>query len=100
MADYECYPLWGPQGNVDPFDLAITSKLATALLAWGEAYTATLNWSNPPASGFVDLPSAEEWLRWGAQLAAQLRDQGYPVEYVHGGQQPSELVAEKENSQG
>jgi hypothetical protein len=93
MADYECYPLWDQHGNVDPFDLTITLELANALLAWAEEYTETLDRSNPPASGFVDIRAAERWLRKGARLAAQLRDQGYPVEYFHAGERPSALVA-------
>ena len=95
MADYECHPLWRAVAvptNVDPASLDIPSDLAAALTAWGDEFTATLNRSDPAASGFPDEPTARRWLREGSDLAAWLRTQGISVDYFHEGKAPVELV--------
>ena len=92
MADYECHPLWESQEeglhNVDPFELAIPEQLAEALTEWAGQYTASLNQSDPTASGFRDRSEANGWLRRGSALAAQLRGAGFDVSYFHEGQSP------------
>lgn len=96
MADYECYPIWdvgAATANADPASLDIPLDLATALSAWGDEYTATLNRSDPAASGFTDERVAETWLAAGAELAARLRTQGFQVVYFHDGMAPRDLVA-------
>ena len=94
MADYECYPIWDPasMANVDPATLDLPPDLATALRAWGDEYTATLDRSNPAASGFPDVPSARSWLRTGDELAARLRAEGFSVDYFHEVESPSDIV--------
>lgn len=96
MADYECYPVWNAEAattNLDPGGLEIPRDLATALTAWGDEYTATLNRSDPAVSGFTDERAAQTWLRTGAELAARLRAQGISVDYFHEGQAPRDLVS-------
>jgi hypothetical protein len=93
MADYECHPLWEAGENIDPWSLGLPGDLAHALSAWGDDYTATLNRSDPRASGFADVPAASAWLLQGAHLAARLREEGFAVDYFHDGEHAPELVA-------
>jgi hypothetical protein len=82
MAEYESYPLWDSyEGlhNVDPFDLPIPGVLANAVTEWSDEYTATLNRSEPLASGFADVASGGAWLRAGAAIANRLREHDVAV---------------------
>lgn len=100
MADYGCWPLCDAAAatiNVDPAGLDIPRDLVTALTAWGDEYTATLNGSDQTASGFPDVPTAQGWLRTGAELAARLRAEGISVDYFHEGKSPSDLMAGDQN---
>ena len=100
MADYQCYPLWEAGeaiGNVDPRSLDISSDLADALIAWGNEYTAMLNWEDPASSGFADEATAEAWVLAGGLLASRLRDEGIVVHYFYEGGKPAgQLVARTE----
>ena len=93
MADYECHALWDAGVNVDPWSIGIPGDLADALGAWAAEYTATLDPSNPPDSGFADESAARAWLTHGDHLAAQLRLAGFAVDYVHDSQRAVDLVA-------
>jgi hypothetical protein len=100
MADSECHPLSESQEeglhNVDPFELAISEQLAEALTEWAGQYTASLNQSDPTASGFRDKVGGERrGFGGGSALAAQLRGAGFDVSYFHEGNRP-ELVAANE----
>jgi hypothetical protein len=93
MADYESHPLWDAGGNVDPWSIDLPADLADALAVWATDYTATLDPSDPPASGFADELTAKAWLVQGERLAARLRRQGYAVDYFHDGQRALDLVS-------
>ena len=95
MADYECEPLWEERDNIDPWSLGLPGDLADALSARAADYTATLNQSDPRASGFADEPAANAWLVQGANLATRLREEGYAVAYFHEDERARELVARR-----
>lgn len=53
MADYHCFPLWsldGPYTDIDPRVLGLPDDLASALVRWSDAYTASLNDDDPANS--------------------------------------------------
>jgi len=76
MADYGCYPLWlrsgGELRNVDPATLDISPELRDALTGWAEEYDATLDTSDPVASGFVDGDAENAFYERGDRLARWL----------------------------
>ncbi|BDP41667.1 hypothetical protein DAETH_16360 [Deinococcus aetherius] len=63
LADYECFPLWRPdgEGDLDPAELNLPANLTARLLAWADAFDSTLN-RNDPAS---PLPMRAAFLRGG-----------------------------------
>lgn len=93
MADYGCHALWDEGNNVDPWSIDLPSDLADALAAWAADYTATLDPSDPRASGFADESAARVWLAQGDRLATRLRRQGYEVDYFHDGQRAFGMVS-------
>ena len=95
MVDYDCHPLWDldDPGNIDPETLPLSAGTRAALRAWAEAYDATLDCEDPPASGFASLGQAVEHHREGARLRERLRAElGQAVEVVYWSPEPSELV--------
>lgn len=89
MADYECYPLWlttsAGTRNLNPKELTIPDVLAQDLLDWADAYDATLNHSDPSASGFADSAAEDAFYARGRELARELAAQlgsRFTVEYV------------------
>ncbi len=56
MPDYGCHAVWeitqSGSENTDPDDLPISIQLAEALTVWAARYDATLDQSDPLASGF------------------------------------------------
>jgi hypothetical protein len=94
MADYECHALWDTGGNIDPRSIDLPADLADALAEWAADYTATLDPSDPRASGFKVESAAKAWLARGDRLAAWLRQQGYAVDYFHDGQRALDLVSQ------
>jgi len=88
MADYESFPLWlrSADGtcNVDPTTLPISTELAHSLLRWADDYDATLNRSDPAASGFPSAAAEQNFCEEGAQLARALAAElgaRYVIEY-------------------
>ncbi|RYF95399.1 MAG: hypothetical protein EON95_01730 [Caulobacteraceae bacterium] len=76
MADYQCWPLWDEDGNVDPADLPLSDALRRRLVAWAQAFEAGFDWDDPAASPPMS-PQAEaafvaERERLGADLQAEL----------------------------
>lgn len=55
MADYGAWPLWdseAPEYNIDPNTLPLSEETKRRLMAWADAYDATLNQDYPPSSAF------------------------------------------------
>ncbi|WJK41075.1 hypothetical protein O7608_01030 [Solwaraspora sp. WMMA2056] len=91
MADYDCFPLWllnrGGTDNVDPRELRLSPQLRSALLAWADAYDATLDRQDPVASGFPDAAAEESFHAHGVELAHQVAAElgaRYQVTYIDG----------------
>lgn len=63
MTDYECFPLWRPngEGDLDPAALGLPDDLTARLLAWADAYDSTLNRDDPASP----LPMRAAFLRDG-----------------------------------
>ena len=99
MADYECHPLWESQEeglhNVDPFELAIPEQLAEALTEWAGQYTASLNQSDPTASGFRDRSEANGGFGGGPHSRRSFEARGSTSASSTRGNRP-ELVAANE----
>jgi hypothetical protein len=68
MADYAAWPLWRPDGNVDPATLPISTELQGRLDAWAEAFDATLNRDDPRSARFATPDAAREWNEEGLSL--------------------------------
>lgn len=86
--DYQCHPVWAGEGwsyrNVDPRDLPISDELQEELATWAAAYDATLNWSDPGASGFRTAEQQAEFDETGRRLRHRLRTElgaGHEVRY-------------------
>lgn len=77
MADYECFPLWRPEGGGDlnPADLGLPTELTTRLLAWAEAFDSTLDVENAPAP----LPMRAVFLRDGEDEWASFECEGHTL---------------------
>jgi hypothetical protein len=90
MADYESFPLWATDDevdNIDPASLPISAGLAEALLQWADAYDATLRPDDPAASGFADPTAERAFYADGLSLAQRLAGElggAYQVEYFDG----------------
>lgn len=85
MADYECHALWEGRDNIDPWTIDIPPDVASSLDGWADAYTATLDASDPSNSGFKNASEAKAWLLQGRRIASRLRHHGYAVDYAHEG---------------
>lgn len=84
MADYAVWPLWRPDGNVDPATLPISMELQARLDAWAEAFDATLNRDDPRSPRFPTAKAAREWNEQGLALWNDLQAElgsGYAVCY-------------------
>ena len=68
MADYAAWPLWRPDGNVDPATLPISADLQRRLDAWAEAFDATLNPDDPRDAQFPTPDAARAWHEQGLAL--------------------------------
>ena len=69
MADYDCYPLWGEDGeNIDPSSLGLSETLTRDLNAWAKSYDATLNQDDPLKSGFASEDAERLFQEEGARL--------------------------------
>jgi hypothetical protein len=91
MADYETFPIWRSDSpdpaNIDPASLPISPALAKDLVDWADMYDATLNRSDPIASGFPNAAAESEFYARGEQLARRLAAElapAYAVEYFDG----------------
>lgn len=68
MADYAAWPLWRPDGNVDPATLPLSAHLQERLDAWAEAFDATLNRDDPRNARFPTSAAARAWNEQGRAL--------------------------------
>ena len=68
MADYAAWPLWRPDGNVDPATLPISAELQQRLDAWAEAFDGTLNRDDPRDSRFPTPEARRAWNEQGLVL--------------------------------
>jgi len=69
MADYDCYPFWGEDGeNIDPSSLGLSETLTRDLNAWAKSYDATLNQDDPLESGFASEDAERLFQEEGARL--------------------------------
>jgi hypothetical protein len=77
MADYDCWPLWwegdhGP-GNINPATLPLSAETVARLEAWAATFDATLNRTDPAASGFPSDAAFQAFEAEGRALWRQLR---------------------------
>ncbi len=84
MAEYDAHPLWRygdtseDVGNIDPANLPLCTETRVRLETWAELYTATLNWDDPPSSGFPSAEAEEAFEQEGVSLWKQLRHELAP----------------------
>lgn len=87
MADYECWPLWEPEGDpypVEPESLPLLVLLREQLWSWAAVYDATLNRADPASSGFSSETERQKFIQDGSALQRQLQDElgdDYEVTY-------------------
>ncbi len=78
MAEDGCSPIWEliegePARNVSPEELPIPEELRTELWAWAERWDATLDPTDPAASGFATPEDAAAFEVEGQRLGSALR---------------------------
>ncbi|WP_425419456.1 hypothetical protein [Oricola indica] len=88
MADYDCWPLWGMDGddigNLDPAGLGLSSGLVARLAHWSEAYDARLDRTDPAGSPQTSPEDTSRFEREGLELWRLVREElgsGYEVHY-------------------
>lgn len=75
MADYNCWPLWAADGevdNIDPASVPLSVGLRRALLDWADAFDAILDHDDPAASGFASPEARVAFDRRGRELAQRV----------------------------
>src|SRR5689334_3984075 len=78
MADYGAWPLWdseAPEYNIDPNTLPLSEETKRRLIAWADAYDATLNQEYPPDSAFPSEEAERAFRREGSLLMRQLQSE-------------------------
>lgn len=101
MADYATWPLWRPDGNVDPATLPISTELQGRLDAWAEAFDATLNPDDPRHARFPTPEAASAWNEQGLALWHDLQRElgsGYVVCYFSEAQREVLFPQEEDRS--
>ena len=88
MADYDCWPLWGMDGddigNLDPAALGLSTGLTARLALWSEAYDARLDRADQGGSPPPTLEEIGRFEREGLALWRLVREElgsGYEVHY-------------------
>lgn len=75
-------PIWVAVGDTfaEPYDaeeitdvLDLSAELRNDIAAWDDQFTATLNYDDPPNSGFATPEDEAAWLAEGKRLALRLR---------------------------
>ena len=73
MADYAAWPLWDPDGNVDPETLPISKVLQHRLDVWAETFDGTVNPDDPRKPRFSAPEAQRLWNEQGRALWHDLR---------------------------
>lgn len=68
MADYAAWPLWNPDGNVDPATLPISTELQARLDTWAETFDGTVNRDDPRHPRFASPDARTLWNEQGLAL--------------------------------
>ncbi len=92
MAEYECHPLWAldhdTDGDFSPEKLGLSEALTRDLIAWGEAFSNSLNPDDPANSEWTEgqyVAHAAQARPLGARLARERPDLAvYIVEHPGG----------------
>ncbi len=88
MPDYQCFPLWWGDGEVemggiDPRDLGLSDGLVAALDTWVAAFDGLLNRDDPARSGFATPAAEPAFRKTGEILRGRLQAELVPgVEVV------------------
>lgn len=72
MADYGCFPLGAPDGNLEYDALSISPELVDDLQRWADEYDAILVWDDPASSGFATQELQDQFVVTGRALARRL----------------------------
>ena len=94
MADYECHPLWAldhdTAGDFSPEKLGLSESLTRDLIAWGEAFSNSLNPDDPANSEWTEAQYVEHAAQ-ARPLAARLAKERPDLE-VYINEHPAGLV--------
>lgn len=98
MTDYDCWPLWDPDGpdNVDPSSLNLSEKLIAELNAWAETFDSILNRDTGEAS-FNSAEDERTFNETGKQLYAALQQELPDVEIFYFDQEKNTVVNSRGN---